>query len=196
MPRVSAPAMLLLAPLLPLASAVAPGQPRRAPAPDGSDNDIHLIGTSLRELIERAYHLAPQQVAGPDWLDVVAVDLTDHVPPGTTADQVPHLLQIILAQRFKLAFHRQMRVIDVFLLEVGKGGPRLDQTPAWDKRGPECENRPSGPPLCRAQSMPDLAWRLQNEWPGVAPIFDRTGLTGTYDFNLQSISYFNLGVHK
>ena len=44
--------------------------------------------------------------------------------------------------------------------------------------------------------MPDLAWRLQNEWPGIAPIFDRTGLPGTYDFDLESFRHFDLGVQK
>jgi uncharacterized protein (TIGR03435 family) len=190
------PRMRALAIFAVLASALAPAQSRRGPAPDGSDNDIHLIGTSLKDFIGRAYHLVRQQIAGPAWLDEVRVDLVDHVPPGTTPDQIPHLLQIILAQRFKLAFHRESRKMTMFLLEVAKGGAKMDQTPAWDKRAPVCEPVPSGLRACHATSMPDLAWLLQNEWPGIAPIYDRTGLSGPYDFDLDSLSRFTLGVQR
>jgi uncharacterized protein (TIGR03435 family) len=179
-----------------LASAAAPAQSRSGPAPHRSDNDIHLLNVSLRALIARAYILAPQQIMGPAWLDETALDLVDHVPPGTTPDQVPHFLQIILARRFKLAAHRQTRVMKVFLLEVAPGGPKLDQTPAWDKRPSDCEGASFAFQACHAIPMPALAWRLQNEWPGIAPIYDRTGLTGTYDFDLDNIRRFNLGVQK
>jgi uncharacterized protein (TIGR03435 family) len=169
--------------------------PTRPPAPDGSDNDIHLIDVTLRDFIGRAYHLAPQQIFGPAWLDESRLDLVGYVPPGTTRDQIPQILQTALAQRFRLAFHRQTRAMNVFLLKAAKGGAKVDQTPAWDKREPECEPTP-GLQACHATSMPDLAWRLQNEWPGIAPIRDSTGLPGTYDFDLESIGRFSLGVQK
>jgi len=169
--------------------------PQRAPARDGSDNDIHLIDVTLRDFISRAYRLAPQQIFGPAWLDESRLDLVGDVPPGTTRDQIPQILQTALAQRFKLAFHRQSKTMNVFLLEVAPGGAKVDQTPAWDKRTPECKPTP-GLRACHATSMPDLASQLQNEWPGIAPVFDRTGLTGVYDFSLYSRSFFNLGVQK
>ncbi len=169
--------------------------PRRPPARDGSDNDIHLIDVTLRDFIGRAYHLASQQIFGPARLDEVRLDLVGYVPPGTTRDQIPQILQTALAQRFKLAFHRQMRVMNVFFLKVAPGGAKVDPTPAWNKSEPECEPSLNGR-ACRATSMPDLAWRLQNEWPGIAPIYDRTGLTGVYDFSLYSASLFSLGVQR
>ncbi len=151
----------------------------------------------MRELIGRAYHLAPAQILGPAWLDEIDVDMFDHVPPGTTPDQIPHLLQVILAQRFSLAMHRDMRVANVFLLEVAKGGAKLDETPAWNRRlgAGACEPHRSWI-TCQTMSMPELAWRLQNEWPGVSPVLDRTGLAGVYDFTLYDKNLFGLGVQK
>jgi len=187
MQRVSALATFLLA-----AAALAPAQSRRAPAPDGSDNDIHLVHITLKDLISRAYQLAPQQIFGPAWLDGARLDMVAQVPPGATRDQIAHALQVHLAQRFKLAAHRQSRVMPVFLLEVAKGGPKLDETPAWNRHPGTgaCEPRRKRS-VCRMMSMPELAVRLQNG-SGVAPVFDRTGLTGVYDFSLYSLKIWGL----
>src|SRR5580692_6233249 len=116
-----------------LASVWGPAQSRKGPAPDGSDNDIHLIHITLKDLISRAYQLAPQQIFGPAWLDGPRLDVVADVPPGATRDQIAHALQVHLAQRFKLAAHRESRVMPVFLLEAAKGGPKLDETPAWNR---------------------------------------------------------------
>jgi uncharacterized protein (TIGR03435 family) len=95
------------------------------------------------------------------------------------------VLQIIPAQRFKLAVHRETRATNVFLLEVAPGGPKLDETPAWNMRlgAGTCQPGRHGI-VCEMMSMPELAWWLQQY--GVAPIFDRTELKGVYDFILHS----------
>jgi hypothetical protein len=67
---------------------------RSAPLPDGSENDIHLSGT-LKNVISRTYPVAPQQIIGPAWLGAITGGSLNivQVPPGTTADQTPQILQ-------------------------------------------------------------------------------------------------------
>jgi uncharacterized protein (TIGR03435 family) len=169
-----------------------------APSPDGSDTDVHLINTSLRDLIARAYQLEPLQVIGPMWLQEHRMDLIGQPPPGTTPDQIPHLLQMFLTQRFKLAVHQSTRAMQVALLEVAPEGPQLDETPAYNRTGKPgacayrraSRYRPAGQ-VCQAISMPDLAERLYGEeWPKALPLLDRTGLKGVYDFILPNAGQF------
>ncbi len=170
------------------------------PAPDGSDDDVHLVNVTLKGLISQAYQVAPQQVIGPARLGYATLDLVSHVPEGTPPDQTPRLLQIFLAQEFKLAVHPDKRAMRVFVLEVAPGGPQLDETPAWNRSGGvqpgTCKNRGAGKyrpagEICEATSMTELADRLQKEWWDFPPVLDRTGLTGIYDFILPSLLNFS-----
>lgn len=152
----------------------------------------------MRDLISRAYQLAPIQVIGPAWLDDGRLDLVDHVPPGTTPDRVPHVLQVFLAQRFKLAAHHETRTMNVFPLELAPGGPKLDETPSWNVHGGTdgCEPRPGGNFFCQMTSTPELAGLLEREWLGVEPILDRTGLKSVYDFIVENPHKFDLGAKR
>jgi uncharacterized protein (TIGR03435 family) len=176
-----------------LAAGLAAAQSARPPAPDGSDNDIRMANT-LKGFITQAYHVAPQQVFGPSWMEQGVLDMIVHVLPGTTRDQIPLIMQNMLAQHFKLALHREKRVMKVYLLEVARAGAKLDESPVWDKSEPGCIGE-----FCRRISTSELAWRLQAldaSVISIGPIVDRTGLTGVYDFKLPDIHRFSLGVSR
>src|ERR1039458_5970133 len=82
-------------------------------------------GGSLKRLILTAYKLKPYQVSGPDWMDSVRFDILSKIPEGGTKDQVPEMLQALLAERFKLTAHRETKEQPVYGLVVGKDGPKL-----------------------------------------------------------------------
>jgi uncharacterized protein (TIGR03435 family) len=46
---------------------------------------------------------------------------------GDSPDQVPEMLQALLAERFKLAIHRYNRELPVYALVVGRNGPKLQE---------------------------------------------------------------------
>lgn len=166
-----------------------PGAAGRGGSSDGSENDIHLRNATLRSLIAGAYQVSLPQVIGPGWLDTDRLDLVGFVPPGTTREQVPHLLQVGLEQQFHLIVHRESRKMTAYLLELAPGGAKLDPTPSWNLgRGPgTCDYHRSGE-VCERMSMVDLAHQVESSWPGVAPVFDQTGLKGAYDFELGRIA--------
>ena len=92
---------------------------------------------SLKELIATAYSVKAFQVTGPDWINDMSqrFDIVGKMPDGSTVDQAPQMLQALLAERFKLAVHRENKEHSVMALVVGKGGPKLKESspdPALD----------------------------------------------------------------
>lgn len=80
---------------------------------------------SLQDLICRAYDVKPYQVSGPDFLTTARFDITATFPQGAKADELPAMLQSLLADRFKLAMHRVSKTLPVYALSVGKDGAKL-----------------------------------------------------------------------
>jgi uncharacterized protein (TIGR03435 family) len=94
--------------------------------------------------------MKPYQIAGPDWMKRQRFDIVAKLPEGTFQDQVPEMLKELLAQRFKLAVHRETKEHAVYALVVGKNGPKLveapmDQAPIAKSATPASPGRGSGP---------------------------------------------------
>ena len=49
------------------------------------------------------------------------------LPEGSNKDQIPEMLQSLLAERFKLAFHKEARELPVYALIVGKNGLKMKE---------------------------------------------------------------------
>ncbi|HMD70606.1 MAG TPA: TIGR03435 family protein [Bryobacteraceae bacterium] len=96
---------------------------------DGARVDIGNF--TLLQLITKAYDVKTYQVQGPSWMTPMAqrFDVVANLPPGATKDQVPQMLQALLAERFKLVIHRDTKEHNVYALVVAKGGPKIAQTP-------------------------------------------------------------------
>ena len=88
----------------PLAFEVASIKPA-APPTDGrimvrmnSDNGrINFSNVSLMNLITAAFKIKEHQVEGPGWLNSARYDVTATFPAGATKEQVPAMLQVLLA---------------------------------------------------------------------------------------------------
>jgi uncharacterized protein (TIGR03435 family) len=102
---------------------------------------VEIGFTPLAELIRLAYEVKPYQVSGPDWMTAQRFDVTATLPDGATKDEVPAMLRALLADRFKLAEHREKKDRPVYTLIEGKGGSKLKAS------GPEPDapNAPDGP---------------------------------------------------
>jgi uncharacterized protein (TIGR03435 family) len=94
---------------------------------DGARVDIGMM--SLADLIQIAYKVKRYQVTGPNWMGVQRFDIMGKLPEGATKDQVPEMLQSLLADRFKLTIHRDTKEQSVYALVVGKGGSKLKESP-------------------------------------------------------------------
>jgi len=80
---------------------------------------------SLRRLIRQAYDIHDSQiVGGPDWADSQGFDInatTGEKPP----DQMRFMMQTLLRDRFKLAFHTEKRELPIYALVVARSDGKL-----------------------------------------------------------------------
>jgi uncharacterized protein (TIGR03435 family) len=90
---------------------------------------VDIGGMSLSDLISIAYKVKPHQISGPDWLAIDRFDILAKIPEGVDKDKVPEMMQTLLADRFKLTFHRENRDHAIYALIVGKNGPKLKESP-------------------------------------------------------------------
>ncbi len=92
---------------------------------------VDMGSASLTALILQAYHVEAYQIAGPDWLATYrqTFDILAKMPEGAARDQIPGMVKALLADRFKLAVHRESREYQVYALVVGKNGTKLKQAP-------------------------------------------------------------------
>ena len=91
---------------------------------------------SLKDCIRTAYRLKDFQISGPDWMTGTRFDIVAKLPEGATQDQVPEMLQALLADRFKIAVHRESKSHDSYALVVAKNGPKLTPSAPDDKPEP------------------------------------------------------------
>src|SRR4051794_33928733 len=92
---------------------------------DGARVDIGNF--SLAQLIAKAYDIKAYQLQGPSWMVPTAqrFDVIANLPAGATKEQVPEMLQALLADRFKLVVHKETKDQKVYGLLVGKTGIKM-----------------------------------------------------------------------
>jgi bla regulator protein BlaR1 len=176
---------------------------------DGARVDIGYW--SIDQLIHRAYGLPGYQLSGPGWTNDLRFDVVAKFPEGATKDQLPEMLQWLLADRFGLVAHTETRELPGFDLVVGKGGPKVKLSEPDAGTDPASPNRleRAGQLLDRLSSYDPKAlgmvsWKTM---PGVlhaefkrmpmealaqvladrlkAPVINMTGLEGEYQMTLD-----------
>jgi uncharacterized protein (TIGR03435 family) len=163
---------------------VKPGDPMD-PSSSGrsTPGGLQMRNSTVSNLIRGAYSLNEFQLeGGPKWIHSEKFNIDAKFPPGGSRDQGTLMLQSMLADRFQLEFHRETRTLKQYDLVVAKGGPKLHESDEGDKsRGGSSQ----GPRQIKGsgQSMSTLAQMLISAVG--APVADRTGLEGKYDFALE-----------
>jgi len=124
----------------------------------GTSSPGQLSGTaSLKAVLMRAYALKEYQVSGPGWIDAMRYEIAAKIPAGATRAQVALMLQSLLAERFRLATHRETRELAVYTLVVAKGGPKLKESGS-DNPSPAEDATRFSPKLTKgADGFPDMA---------------------------------------
>jgi uncharacterized protein (TIGR03435 family) len=102
-----------------------------------SSGRLTARNAKLTELIKGAYAVEDYQVSGgPAWIDSARFDVEAKVGDRADRDQLLLMLRALLADRFKLALHRETKELAVYALVVAKGGPKFhalnaDETSCW-----------------------------------------------------------------
>jgi uncharacterized protein (TIGR03435 family) len=145
---------------------------------------VALTNVSLADCIKFAYELSSDfQLSGPEWIKSKEsrYDIVAKTPPGTTRDQALQMMQALLAERFKLALHREKRVLSYYALMVAKGGskmPEANDAPASVTTGVQGQLRI----ISNRMSMSLVVTVLSRYMH--AFVVDRTGLAGDFAVKL------------
>jgi uncharacterized protein (TIGR03435 family) len=157
----------------------------RATVNDGDRVDLYI---TLRNCITLAYRVKDNQVSAPAWLNHAWYDIVAKRPAGTGNEQVPEMMQTLLAERFKLAIHRETKEFAGFALVVGKNGPKLAKA-APDGAVRRSSGRMSATPG-EGGKFEDHAItmdRLADALPRILgqPVVNATQLAGEYDVSFE-----------
>ncbi len=158
-------------------------------------------------IIAQAYNLPIQSdrlIGGPDWIredkyDIEARSEEGTIPAGASVtvrdERMRLMVQTLLAERFKMIIHREIKELPVYAVVVRRGGPKLEKAAIQEK---DCASRPTGlgfSESChsfeggqgrgihgKAVTISDVALFVSN-WTD-HPVVDKTGIDGL--FNVQS----------
>lgn len=144
--------------------------------------DAHNV-TLLRCIIG-AYGIGPSEVTGgPDWLDSDRFDISGKAEEATNDDfELMLMLRDLLADRFKLVTHREMKTIPVFVLELARNGPKMKESEGESIRNTRNSNAGARMDI-QNTDMDSFAHVLAQQ--ADRPVVNRTGLKGTYSFTLE-----------
>ena len=153
---------------------------------------LRVLNGTLRGLIESAYDIREFQIdGGPSWLNVDRFDViarSESAPaPLSRADDMTATrirLQALLANRFHLAVHREMRELQEYALVVDKGGLKVLAVPPTAAPNPRSGTQTTcGHMIATHATISSVLFGLSRQLR--RPVIDRTGLTGRYDFELE-----------
>jgi uncharacterized protein (TIGR03435 family) len=141
-----------------------------------------------------AYGVQSSQVAGANSGVSGLLESARYSIVAKTAGQAPEsqvrlMLQTLLADRFKLALHRETRDIRVLALIVDKNGPRFheSQDEGESQQQPTSKLARKWTRFTMAQFAASLGEAMQS------PVQDHTGLAARYDFSLDLTPYLTPG---
>jgi uncharacterized protein (TIGR03435 family) len=146
---------------------------------------LHMQDVTVNTCIKWAYGVQDSQISGPGWLTSERFDIVAKSDEPATESQMKFMLQGLLADRFRLSFHREHKEMKALVLTLANGGAKLKPAAAPDA-APFRQNSANG---TIAKSMPILDWANFIAGPLQMPVVDETGLSGKYDFAIDFTPY-------
>lgn len=152
------------------------------PLPGGTGYTAQNVTVKL--IISLMYKVPMQQITGgPDWLNTDRYDIEARNDHSYNIDDLHTMFQNLLADRFNLRFHKEIKEGPVYALLVDNSGLKMTA----DGKGqdlkipilPGRDNEFIGTKV----PMQYLCWFLGQQLD--RPVIDQTGLENSYDFTLK-----------
>jgi bla regulator protein BlaR1 len=162
------------------------GPPYEACNPRIDPTRLSLTGCTLKNLIRNAYDLKGYQVPdqGPDWTNTDRYVIEARTATPATKRDLMRMLQPMLAARFGLQVHWELRQGPVYFLNVASHGLKLPPATKKDRCG-EINIRPNSL-WADCDSMDGFAYDLQELVKTERPVINRTGLsTEQYEIKMD-----------
>jgi uncharacterized protein (TIGR03435 family) len=158
--------------------------PQNAAAQMAIHEDAGRISYSnmpLIVIVMRAYRTKFRQVVSPQWLGAELYDVSAKLLDGASKEQIPEMLQSLLADRFKFTAHTDLRMVPGYGLVVNKTSSKLK--PAATEESVRRLPGPKGLQLKGRTTLARLADVLSDSLD--CPVLDRTGLNGIFQIELN-----------
>lgn len=145
-------------------------------------------------LIDSAYHVRMYNMVEnePGWVDSERFDVEAKVAPedisrfqALSSEQKASMLQSVLQDRFQLRTHTRVKELDIFYLEIAKGGSKLVESKP-DATGhiqTLMQARRGGEFLGKGLTVEQIIGNLS--YFSGRSVVDHTSLKGQYDFDLK-----------
>jgi uncharacterized protein (TIGR03435 family) len=149
-------------------------------------DELSTTNASPQVIIEHAYEVQDDQIVGaPSWLNSKRYDIEAKADNPAAGEDGGRLLESgLLSQYFKLAAHRETRLIPVYELVIAGDGPKLRESDSHhDDSALRVIQVESGRITGREVPMATLAKILSDQLG--RPVVDSTKLSAHYDVALQ-----------
>jgi uncharacterized protein (TIGR03435 family) len=153
---------------------------------ESEGHSIECKRATVLDIMAVAYGVQTKQIVdGPAWLSKDRYDISGvpDVPGVPNVAQLRGMYQKLLAERFHLTLHREMREMPVYALTVAKGGPHL-KVAGPDEKLNTGNSGDGGQRTLRFTNMPMSEFAHNIEIYEDRPVVDQTALPGRYDFTL------------
>lgn len=138
---------------------------------------------TVKYLITWAYDLERYRViGGPEWIQSENYDIVAKSAGPADAKQMKLMVQSLLADRFQVKAHREVRELSVYGLELGRNGLKVQAVPAPESENPTRMLGIGSDIRSRAASLAELAQLLTNMLD--RPVLDKTGIDGRFTYDL------------
>ncbi|HUV70337.1 MAG TPA: TIGR03435 family protein [Terracidiphilus sp.] len=155
------------------------------PMPNGTGYLVQNF--TVKGMMSVVYRIPSRQISGgPDWFDRENFDVEAKADDTHNIDELHTMFKNMLADRFGLKFHIEMKPGAVYELIVDKAGVKMKADPAGG--GVNIPIMPDGQGRFVGTRVPMeyLCWYLGQQMRSDArPVIDKTGLVGVYDFTLS-----------
>ncbi len=159
---------------------------------------------TMLDLISYAWTIRAEKLwGGPAWLDFDRFDISAMALANTSPETARLMVRTLLAERFGLKVHEDVKPLQVYVLS-GKGGkPGLKEADGSKASGCQTETaKPNDEGVaystvkCYGRTMDQVAQDLRNIGFGYLsnPVVNQTGIGGAWDFTLRWASRTSGGV--
>ncbi len=158
-----------------------------------SATGITARNVTIKRLVAEAYQLQMDQVLGPNWLDQNEYDIEAKTTATATKEQSTQMLQSLLAQRYHLTQHSEMREMRIYELVQDKSGAKIHPIDGGEPVATaggfhfHGDLRKFADLLAVQLSIPasDSPSTPTRASTSRIPVVDKTGLPGVFDFSVD-----------
>ena len=150
---------------------------------DVTPTSVWLRNASLSFSVLRAYGVKFHQVSGAGWLKNQRWDILAKTQEPRGAEDLRLMMRSLLADRFRLALHRERQARPVYTLISVKAKPALVPASTEETGALRVVD---GDFVFTGTTMADFADHLSDFATVDRPVVDRTGMPGRYNFKLES----------